>query len=417
MKFLGGFLKFLSILLMLIGTVAGTALVFLGITDDMIEPILVGVGVFLAFLFVGLGVIGTGVALSQIVKLKKRVSQLEQRLWSAPAPAAPATVPVSAEPAADPIAEILAPAPAAAEKKRKVWIPVVIVSVLVVAGVVCALLLPKGKEDDAPVPDSLTETAPEAVPETTAAAESCPITVNGFCVDDSYVDDDGSPLKMVYLFYTMTADSSNLEIDSKYTKMYIGDNMYEADHFADESAACEYTPNYYYGSYIKDVYVGESVNVVATFYVPAGDLESGSEVRLEDTQIPDAETLSFSTGDFQHFGSPEEIAMCMDPEGYEHTMFLYEEADDARAEEVRSLLNGYQWTFYVNNLAYELEFWSYDNFSVTTAFGEQTGTYSVRNGYVFCTYPSTNYTVKIPYEIVNGEMDLDTIAGFDVRVN
>ena len=36
MKFLGGFLKFLSILLMLIGTAAGTALVILGVMDDMI---------------------------------------------------------------------------------------------------------------------------------------------------------------------------------------------------------------------------------------------------------------------------------------------------------------------------------------------------------------------------------------------
>ena len=36
MKFLGGFLKFLAILLILIGTIAGSALVFLGIMDDMI---------------------------------------------------------------------------------------------------------------------------------------------------------------------------------------------------------------------------------------------------------------------------------------------------------------------------------------------------------------------------------------------
>lgn len=145
MKFLGGFLKFLSILLMLIGTAAGTALVILGVMDDMIEPILVGIGAFLAFLFVALGVMGTGIALSQTAKLKKRVEQLEQRLWTAPA-AAPTATPVSAsvtvpesipEPVADPVAEALTSA--APKKESKRWIPVisgvalVVVAILVVA--------------------------------------------------------------------------------------------------------------------------------------------------------------------------------------------------------------------------------------------------------------------------------------------
>lgn len=166
MKFLGGFLKFLSILLMLIGTAACTALVFLGITDDMIEPILVGVGIFLAFLFVGLGVMGTGMALSHIVKLKKKVALLEQKLWSAPvavAPvAAPAVVsepaesnePVAAPVSADPVAEALA---AASPKKNSIkrWLPVIIGGALVLIAIVI-FVLPGKKE----APQSI-EAAPQ----------------------------------------------------------------------------------------------------------------------------------------------------------------------------------------------------------------------------------------------------------------
>ena len=161
MKFLGGFLKFLAILLMLIGTAAGTALVILGVMDDMIEPILVGVGVFLAFLFVALGVMGTGMALSQIVKLKKKVAQLEQRLWSAPAasvaPSAPAAAPVAAPdpipaPVADPVEEALASAePKKATGKR--WLPVILGAALVVVAVL-VVALSGGKKDNIPVEEA-----------------------------------------------------------------------------------------------------------------------------------------------------------------------------------------------------------------------------------------------------------------------
>ena len=425
MKFLGGFLVFLSVLLMLGGAVGGTLLVALGITEEMIEPILVGAAAFLGCLCVALGVLSTGMALRQLVKMKKRVERLEQQLFYAPAASRPVTeapaapvAPMEASPVAESPVIPANPLPAEASKKRKVWIPIVIVAVLLVIGVLAVLILPKehtiSSEDPTVAP---TEAPTMAVPETDAPAEVCPITVNGFFVDDSYKDEDGQPLKLVYMFYTMTAESSNLQIDSKYTKMYIGGNMYESDHFASVAAACAYTRNYRYTSYIQDVYVGDSVNIVATFYIPEGDLEGGKTVTLEDTQIPGAETLSFTTDEFLHFGTPEEIAMFADPEGYEQTIYLWSDADNERTQEVRSHLNGYTWNFYVNNLAYELSFWANNNFSVRTAFTNQTGTYTVQNGYVFCTYPDTGYTIKIPYELNNGDFDLDTIKGFDVMSN
>lgn len=109
--------------------------------------------------------------------------------------------------------------------------------------------------------------------------------------------------------------------------------------------------------------------------------------------------------------------MAMDPEGYERIQYLRESADEDTTKKVRKLLNGYYWSFYINNTAYKLEFAKSNKFTVTTAFGSNSGKYSVRNGYIFCTYTDTDYTIEIPYEIVDGKIELDTIAGFDVRSN
>lgn len=261
-----------------------------------------------------------------------------------------------------------------------------------------------------PEPTSTEPPAPEKVTETDL------VTINSICVDDSYQDSDGSPLRMVYLLYTLTAKDANLQIDSKYTKMTINDsNTYESDHFADKAAAAKFMPNYYYSSYIKDVYVGTSIQVAATFKVPEGDLAAGRTITLSDTQIPGAEALLLSTDDIQHFSDGEALAAAVDPEGYAQIMVSREEADAETTSFVKDCLNGYYWSFYINSISYEIEFWADNNFEVRTALGTNGGTYSVRNGYIFCTYDSNGYVVEIPYEIVDGDVDLDVIAGFDVR--
>ncbi len=83
---------------------------------------------------------------------------------------------------------------------------------------------------------------------------------------------------------------------------------------------------------------------------------------------------------------------------------------------MKELINGYYWQFYVNSTAYELEFWAENNFEVRTSLGtSNSGTYSVRNGYLFCTYPDTGYTIEIPYEFADGDISLDLTDAFDVR--
>ncbi len=430
MRFLGGFLKFLAILIMIVATMLCTAV---SVAAAVMEAYLAMGLAWLCTLLVCLNIWGTGIALTQVAKLKKKVRQLEQQL-AAPAPvyrAAPSAAPdampeIKAEEIPAPLqtlAESYAAAPPVTPtpkkaKKSKKWIPVVIILVLVlVVGIVGVMALNLADRNTvANDRDVYVEYLPAIPAATEAPAEAaCGMRINGICVDDSYTDEEGRPLKMVYLFYTLSAGSENLKIDSKYTKMYIGGNEYESDHFANVAAACKYTTNYYYGSYIEDVYVGSEKNVIATFYIPEGDLTGGKTVTFSDSQIPGIESISANTDEFQHFPSPEDIAIAMDPEGYELSLMAREEADAATTKQVRGMLNDRYWSFYVNNTSYRLEFSRPNKFSLTTAFGTSSGTYSVRKGYVFCTYSDTGYTVEIPYEIVNGKMDLDTIGGFDVR--
>lgn len=239
------------------------------------------------------------------------------------------------------------------------------------------------------------------------------MTIDGIFVDDSYRDKEESPLRLVYLFYTLTAGDSNLKIDSKYTRLTIGEaNTYESEIIP---GSCDYASSYYYGTYIQDVYVGESLKVAATFKIPEGDLAAGKSITLSDDQNPDAAEISMTTDDIQHVNGAEEVAKAADPEGYALDMERREEADAETTALVKSQLNGYRWDFYVNNTSYRIEFWADNNFKVTTALGGNSGTYSVRKGYVFCTYPDTGYMVDIPYEITDGTVDLDCVAGFDVN--
>lgn len=258
---------------------------------------------------------------------------------------------------------------------------------------------------------------PTPTPEPTEVTATDTITIDAICVDDSYVEEEGSPLKMVYLFYTFTAADENLKIDSKYTTLTINEtNEYESDHFADSAAACNYTDSYYYGSYIEDVYVGSSLKVAATFKIPEGDLAAGRSITLSDDQIPDADQILLSTDMIQHFSTPEELAQAVDPDGYAAEMANREPADAETTSLVKGQINGYQWTFYINSMSYSIEFWADNNFQVSTGLGtSNSGTYAVQKGYVVCTYPGMEDTpVRIPYTIENGEVDLDVIAGFDV---
>ena len=74
------------------------------------------------------------------------------------------------------------------------------------------------------------ETTPAGSGETVTASGA--ISIDAIAVDDSWRDDEESPLRMVYLFYTVTAADTNLEADSVYTEMTInGSNTYESENY------------------------------------------------------------------------------------------------------------------------------------------------------------------------------------------
>lgn len=241
------------------------------------------------------------------------------------------------------------------------------------------------------------------------------LKIDGICVDDSYADKNGRPLKMVYLFYTVNAGDTNIEIDSKNTEITIDENnTYVSDHL-NSAVARKYISNYYYSSYIEDVYVGETKKIMTAFEIPEGDLELGKTITFFDSQIKDMKDIRMNTDDIQHFSSAEQLAEAMDPEGYAAEMLARENANEATTNAVKKIINGYYWEFYVNNTYYELEFSAPNNFEIRTALGKNSGTYSIKNGYIFCTYPSNQYTVEIPYKLVNGDIDLDTVSAFSVK--
>ena len=177
----------------------------------------------------------------------------------------------------------------------------------------------------------------------------------------------------------------------------------------------EYMPNYYYSSYIKTIHSGTSQLVAATFFVPEGEFAEGGTITISDTQIPGCEEILFKTDGIQFFDDGESIAKTIDPEGYAKIMTAYGEADPDTAALVASRINGYYWWCFVNNTRYEVEFYAPDVFEVRTSIGvENRGKYSVRNGFIFCTYDSNGVTIKIPYEIVNGDVKMNVLEAFDV---
>lgn len=166
MKFLGGLLKTLSILLLLAGTILCTVIIaIVGVVNEQPDVIWVMSGVWLCVLFVFFGILGTGIALSQAAKLKKRVEHLEQQLFYAPM--VPRTTPemstAPAEGTPAPVAAPVQPAETAAETAPaksgiQRWLPAIIAGALVVVAVVVVVAF-GGKDKAGDVAD-----APEEIP-------------------------------------------------------------------------------------------------------------------------------------------------------------------------------------------------------------------------------------------------------------
>lgn len=237
------------------------------------------------------------------------------------------------------------------------------------------------------------------------------MSIDAVCVDDSYNEDDKC---LVYMFYTVSTEDQNLKLDSKSTIMTVdGGNSYESERVL---GAADYTPNYYFRDYLEDVEVGTSLKVVETFKLPAAELEAGKTITIENDKIPDANKIKFATDIITHYSDQKAVAEAVDPEGYKIEVEARKDADSTTVKKVKEQINGYYWSFYVNNTSYEIEFYEPNKFELRTGVGVSNGgTYTIKNGYISCKYPSNNYVVEIPYTIEGGSIKLEVADAFDVN--
>lgn len=236
------------------------------------------------------------------------------------------------------------------------------------------------------------------------------INIEGLYVDNSYAGESES-IKFVFVVYEAFTNAENLSIDCKSMQMTInGTNTYTA---ARTSAEVKYMKNYYNGAYLKSVNIGERAKFVETFEIPQGDLEPGRTITLAKSQIPQMEKISFSTDDLVFCNSPEEIAQLADPEGYEQEVWAMQDASADVVQAVMNEVNGYQWSVTVDSLRFEIEFWAQNEFEVRSGLGANQGSYSVKNGYIECTYYNGAGTLLVPYTYENGVVDIDAISAFD----
>lgn len=238
------------------------------------------------------------------------------------------------------------------------------------------------------------------------------VSIDGLYVDDSYVDEESDKLKRVYVFYTLSPGEENLDADSTYMDLTINDgNTYTSEFYP---GACDLMASYYYSAYLGDVYMGDQLKVAAVFEIPEADLASDRTIAFEDDQIPTIDSIRMSTSDIVHCASAEEIAQKADPEGYEQSVCLRQEADPETAERVRNSINGFYWSFFVNNMSYRTEFFAPNGFETTVSGVGTTGTYTVANGFVVLTNDSNDYVVEVPYSWDGDQIDLDLPTGYSV---
>ena len=270
------------------------------------------------------------------------------------------------------------------------------------------------KEDEDTAEESETVEVATEPPAPAKTMETDVVKVDGFYVDNSHQESDGSPLKMVYVFLTFKPSQSNFKVDSKYTDLVIGENTYSSDFYKN---ACKFTPSYYYSSFIEDIYVGTECKLALTFKVPEGDLQPGKDVTMSDSSFS-LDGLLFSTDDLVVCESAEEIGSLADPEAYAEIAYMRELADEETTKKVQKLINGYYWQFYVtlgtSLTKYELEFYSPNEFEVRTPYLSNNGTYEVHNGYIFLYYYTSDTPVEIKYEFQDGDVALYCADAFSI---
>lgn len=269
-------------------------------------------------------------------------------------------------------------------------------------------------ETEAPV-ETTTVPTETTIPAPVYVTETDHCVLDGIYVDTSFVDESNPSMKMVYVCYTARTNDENLDISSKLCKLkFESGNEYSSETLSKSSG--KYLSSYYYNNNIAHVYIGESTKVLATLMVPEGEFKVSTSVTIDPYGIPDGEELFVSVEDVVFCDSMEVLAQTADAEGYAAELLKHEPADEETLAKVKKAINGYKWNFYVNNIAYEIEFYSPNKFELRVRSLGVTngGTYEVLNGYVVCTYDSNGAVVEIPFSWGPDDIELDVITAFEV---
>lgn len=298
-----------------------------------------------------------------------------------------------------------------------------IIALLLVLAMSLSLCACGGSEEKQPEP-----VATEAPVETTAAptettipapifiTETAHCILDGIYVDNSYVDEKNPSLKMVYVLYTAFTNDQNLKVCSKLSKMeFETGNTYSSEHYS--KAYHDYMPNYYSSNYLEEIFIGGSLKVMSVFQVPEAEFSASEVITVKPYGLPDGEELKVAASDVQFFDSSDVLAETVDPEGYAQALLLREPADEATTSKVKKAINGYYWSFYVNNTSYEIEFYAPNKFEVRVkALGvTNSGKYEITNGFIVCTYDSNGAVVEIPWSWGDSDIKIDAASAFSVN--
>lgn len=249
--------------------------------------------------------------------------------------------------------------------------------------------------------------------------------IEGIYVDNSYTSKDDGNKKLVYVFFDAFTNAENLQVSSKASTLTVNDtNSYESSKLMGKAIPME---SYYYSSYIKDVYVGESQKVVLTFIIPAAELEAGRTITMDLYGIPDTDKIKLSTDEIVACNSEDEIAQQADPEGYASYQTKIQPADAETTEKVKQAINGYTFSFSYSvgnsTINQGMAFEAPDKFEMQLGGTRVNGgTYVVENGFLACTYDGQvdvngnkvsdeKKTVLVPWSWGADDIELD-LSGF-----
>ncbi len=290
-----------------------------------------------------------------------------------------------------------------------------LIAVLLLACMLFSFAACGGKTADEPKEtDPVTEAT---VPEEKEVLETDHIKIEGLYLDNGYTDKDNDSMKLLYVFYTVSTNDTNLKVCSKNSKITIEDtNTYSSEKY---EVASKWIKNYYYSDYIEDVYMGNELKMLATFKMPVAELAAGRNITFSLYGVEDSANLKLTTDLIQTFDSAEAIAEKADPTGYAEIQDMYLPADDETESKVKKALNGYYWSFYVNSTSYRLEFFSPNKFEIRVpALNHKAGgTYEVKKGFICITYTGKDEpAVDIPYNWGDdGDIELHCTDAFDVH--